>query len=395
MNIRYMLMACGVAMSVSVAAQGNGFLQIAGDIARNSAAYKADMARMTSEVEELKAGNVLENPEVEFEHLWSAGPSENKWNAGISQSFDWPGAYRARSRAAEALSVAQTQALNQTFQSLEQRAAELMAGYIAAKRKLDILSGIHESMQQLRAHYEKAWESGETTILDLNKMKIEVVRSGTELEQAHAEFDAVKAELTAMAPDAEATQEALQLTDFPYMPLEELDAYMQLAQTSPEVMYQSALIDAQNANASAARTQRLPGFNLGYVHAFEEGTHFNGFSVGLSLPVYSRKHSVAAATLLAEAARFDRSSALRQLETKIIADHSAAVAFRKQMELYAPVVEGVNNLALLRKALDGGELSLLDYLQETGYFMRARLDYLDISRDYTLLLIRLATLGGA
>ena len=42
----------------------------------------------------------LNDPEVEFEHLW--GPDDNKkWNIGVSQSFDWPGAYGKRIRTAE------------------------------------------------------------------------------------------------------------------------------------------------------------------------------------------------------------------------------------------------------------------------------------------------------
>ena len=43
----------------------------------------------------------------------------------------------------------------------------------------------------------------------------------------------------------------------------------------------------------------------------------------------------------------------------------------------------------MRKALDGGELSLLDYLQETNYFLRARLDCLALVRDYTIMAFRL------
>lgn len=391
--MKYILASMALSVAVLAQAQSSSFFNIAGDIAKSSAAYSSEMARLAADEEATRAENTLENPEVEFEHLWSAGPSENKWNAGVSQAFDWPGAYRARRRAADALANARSISLTGAFQALEQRAAQLMVELIAVKHKIGILGEVHASMEQLSEQYNRAWKAGETTILDVNKMKIGTVRSASELAQAREEQRLIEAELSAMAPDAAATADALELTDFPYMELRPLDAYMQLVEVSPEVRYQNALADAENANAAVARMQRMPGFSLGYVHAFEEGTHFNGLSVGLSLPIYSRKHSVASAQLAAQAARFGQSSVRYELERKVMAGHASAVALGKQMAEFAPVVEGVDNLALLRKALDGGELSLLDYLQETGFFLRARLDYLDISRQYAQQLVYLTSLG--
>ena len=104
---------------------------------------------------------------------------------------------------------------------------------------------------------------------------------------------------------------------------------------------------------------RLPGISLGYRHAYEEMSHFNGFSVGVTLPVYSRKHSLAAVRSRRMAAEFSSESLRMQLEQTVRVDFAGATTLRSQIALYAPVVENVNNLALLRKALDGGQLSLL------------------------------------
>ena len=112
-------------------------------------------------------------------------------------------------------------------------------------------------------------------------------------------------------------------------------------------------------------------------------SHFNGFSVGVTLPVYSRKHSLAAVRSRRMAAEFSSESLRMQLEQTVRVDFAGATTLRSQIALYAPVVENVNNLALLRKALDGGQLSLLDYLQEVSYFLRARLDFIDLNTEYT------------
>ncbi|MDE7141660.1 MAG: TolC family protein, partial [Muribaculaceae bacterium] len=67
------------------------------------------------------------------------------------------------------------------------------------------------------------------------------------------------------------------------------------------------------AEASVAKAGRYPSFSVGYRHAFEEGTHFDGFSVGIGLPLYSRRHSSEASdarSLMAE-------NRMRQMETEL------------------------------------------------------------------------------
>ena len=388
--LKYIIVASGViAFGFQHAEAQEPFSDIVRRIAAETPSYRAEQARLQASVESMRAENVLENPELEFERLWSAGEADNKWSGSLSQSFDWPGAYRARNRAALALATAGKLGLDENFRQLQVKAAESIVQLIAANRKVDILSEMHDSMKRLREEYDRAWQMGETTILDVNKMKIEEMRSAAELEEARAEANTIKADLLAMAPESDAIDQALDLSDFPYMRLEPADVYAGAAELSPELRYYSAISEAEAANVAVAKAQRLPGFSLGYVHAFEEGTHFNGLSVGVSLPIYSRKHSVAAATQLGMAARFDLIARRTELENRIAADHASASSLKRQIERFSPLVEGVNNLSLLRKALDGGELSRLDYLQESNYFLRARLDCLALVRDYTIMAFRL------
>ncbi|MBD5226314.1 MAG: TolC family protein [Bacteroidales bacterium] len=400
---RYSIAVAAALMAVPFAgAQGSAdndfystpFYGLVKQIATDNSVTMAAHSRAVAETENARAANALENPEIEFERLWSAGPADNKWNAGISQSFDWPGAYRVRSRAADKIELAQREGLRTTYRELTQKSGELALNIIAANRRIALLEEMHATMTCLREKYERAWELGETTILDLNKIKIEEIRSASELEQARIERSQLAAELSAICPESEAVNEILSMTDFPYLaPLRERAHYLGNAvDNSPEVRYAAAMAAAEAENMKVASMERYPGFSVGYVHAFEEGTHFNGLSIGVSLPVWSRRHSVNSARYLAEAARFETSIVRIELETKAAADYDSAVKLHRQMEQYAPLVEGVNNLALLRKALDGGEMSLLDYLQETNYFLAARADYLTLTRDYLLANLRLTLL---
>ena len=71
------------------------------------------------------------------------------------------------------------------------------------------------------------------------------------------------------------------------------------------------------------------------------------------------------------------------------AEYIRAKSFKEQIAAIAPAVEGVNNMALLRRALDGGELTLLEYLQESAFFIQAIREYIRLNHDYALSLASL------
>ncbi|MDE6127515.1 MAG: hypothetical protein K2G30_11245, partial [Muribaculaceae bacterium] len=52
----------------------------------------AELYRLSSEVSEARAANMLADPEIEGEMLFPHGGGQNRWSVGVTQGFDWPGA---------------------------------------------------------------------------------------------------------------------------------------------------------------------------------------------------------------------------------------------------------------------------------------------------------------
>ena len=71
-------------------------------ILENNPRLKALAENQKAESTQLSvAGRFNNQPEVEFEHMWGKG-GVTKWNAGVTQSFDWPGVYGRRREEAQA-----------------------------------------------------------------------------------------------------------------------------------------------------------------------------------------------------------------------------------------------------------------------------------------------------
>ena len=128
---------------------------------------------------------------------------------------------------------------------------------------------------------------------------------------------------------------------------------------------------------------------MGYRHAFEESQHFNGLSVALRLPSFSQGKRRRAAALEAEALSMETSARLVEETAENSGLYSAAVALATGMERYRELSGDNSYLSLLAKAYDGGELTVIDYLNEVNLFTGARLNYLDLEYRYNQTLARL------
>lgn len=328
----------------------------------------------------------LSDPEVEFEHLW--GPDDNKkWNIGVSQSFDWPGAYGKRARAAESRRLAWTYRYNAEELSLRTSAKEAFAMGVYARRRLDLLQRVYENMDSLRSYITTGYRDGQLTILDVKKIELELYGLRARIADVSQENAQAGAELAALnngnALDAD-------FGAYPAEPMYDLSRYLEYASTAnPDVTAAEATAKSARLEADAVAASRMPGFTVGYRHAFEEEQHFNGFAVGVSLPVYSRSRAVKAAKLRATASGFDAAEASASARGAVTAAYSVAEKRRCALSELNDVTLDESYPRLLLMAYKGGQINVITYIQELNYYLSARETRLDAEYQLRLALITL------
>lgn len=163
-----------------------------------------------------------------------------------------------------------------------------------------------------------------------------------------------------------------------------------VVRNSPQYRVMEAREKVALEKINLASKERFPKLTLGYVHAYEEGTHFNGLSAGLTLPVFSRGSSLDAVTAEGMAEMLGNEMKLREMVASANADCRRAHMLERQLAMLGPAVENTNNIRLLKMALEGGEITLLEYLQETSYFVDAAREYNAARLEYALTLASLA-----
>lgn len=330
--------------------------------------------------------NDVDGPQIDYEHQWpDRGDLEEKWVLSITQDFDWPGLYRARSK------VGALERENASLVLLAIKAdralgvKQLIIDIINSHRRHELYRAVSRNLARVDSLTRRAFDLGNATSLDIWKMKLAVLENEYNIATAESDIRALEGALAATGAQF-INGEAEFWHDYP------LQAMINPAEADPgsiteSLMRNSAALGA--ARAKAVRLEAVPSFSAGYLHAYEENTHFNGLRVGLRLPSFSQKKKNKVAALEAEAAAFGASYEFDKQRAEFQALYEEASTLSRALASYRELTGDESYLRLLDKAYKAGQLSVIDYLNEINLFISARIGFLDLEYRYNLTLARL------
>jgi outer membrane protein TolC len=409
------IITLSLSLIVAVPAHGEDlFSSLANKIAVANKSVIVSEKELASDQAALKAAIAPTDPEVTFDYLWPNTKEEsNRWSAGISQQLPEFAKMKATGKVVKAIDSLKELEAYSTYKSLLYDANKLLIDYMAAKKEVALMHRIHENLDSLKSGYNKAWNRGEVSVLDVNKVQIEHARAFSANHEAESRMAAIASQIVTLSKGAVTENDLNNLTDYPTFSLikgvdcSELSAdaschntldtvsisdaqIEEMVMESPQYKALEAKLNVADQKVNLASKSRLPRLSVGYNHAYEDGIHFNGVSAGLSLPVYSRNSEKVAAQEAALMQAAENDLQLTDMVAAAKADYSKAVALGCQIRLLGPAVDAANSLRLLKVALRGGEISLLEYLQETSYFIEAAKEYNAACTEYALVMASLA-----
>lgn len=332
-----------------------------------------------------KATSQLGGPEIEGSYSFGSG-ADDKWEFGISQGFDWPGAYRGRRKASDAQSRARMANLAVAEQQVRLDAMMCIIDGVYNTRRLKSLTLLRENLDSVARSIEYGFNHGELTILDVKKVRLELFRLDNDISDCRGALDEAESSLRLLAGDSALS---VDLADYDIQPFYSLGEYYTFAENVPAVQAALAQAEANALEAEASRLSRLPSFSLGYRHAFEEGHHFNGISASVGLPSWGRNYEREGNRLLAENSLSQASIATAEAKRAIDSDYAQAERLREMMKKYNSVIFDDEYIELLMLAYHGGQINVITLIQEINFFIEASLEFQTADRDYQRLLARL------
>lgn len=347
-------------------------------LGRNGDRLQIENARNAKDLETLTLANAPD-PEVEGEYLVAPTASDNRWSAGLTYGVEWPGVYRSRRHLAAALREANSaEAKDAVWQKYVEILKEI-GNYIFAERKLLLLREVDCFTDSLVALNEKAHRGGEISTLALSKIKLEHGRIHTSIANLEAEKNGIEGNLKTLNGGMDCKPILASISrEWEQTPLFSLQHYLDEARTSPELEKVIAQYKVAQSEIEVAKMQGLPGFTLGYSHLYEDGMHFNGASLGVSIPLFSNRGKVKAAKAAQAVAEYEMTVTTDRLESDVEALYEEVKLIDETLVTPMEVFSTTDYNNLLLKAYRGGEMSLTSYLQERSWFYESHLDLLEL-----------------
>lgn len=334
-------------------------------VTMNNAELKS-LTRSTEAAQlQLKTENMLEDPTVEYSSFYSptvTGQSGSE--LVVSQGFEFPTIYAARNKQNKLSSASLESGLNAERRRILLDAKTLCLDIIMY-RQLGELLGMQSGIAgEMLALFQKRYETGDATALELNKIKMELMNVATAVADNNAALAAASNSLSAMNGDVPLSFEA----DF--YPLVEEITDPQAAME--EYMAGNASVIAAESAAQAARKQVslnkqnwIPKLEVGYRRNTAIREAENGFIVGGTIPIFSNHRKVKMAKAQSASAHSQLSMVKSQAEAQAKSFLADIRETKSALDAYdEPLMR--ETLSLLKEAVEGGQISVIDYFVEAS-----------------------------
>lgn len=360
--------------------QAQSLTDVLASVERNNTELKAMLKGNEAARLDLKQANNLEGLSVEYSPFFnSAARGIASSELVVTQGFDFPTLYGARRKAARLQGEAIDMQYRTARRDILLGAKQLCLDLIHMNKRRALLDGRRRAADELLAMYTEKYDGGEATAIELNKVKMERMNLETELAQAEGDRAAALQQLRAINGG-----QPIECTDtlYPPLPAGGYEAmYAQAVSADLPAMAAEAAVKAAEQDVKVNRQGWMPKLEIGYRRNTDGTDASNGFLIGGSIPLFANRHKVKAAKARQEEARMMHDDARIKAEAAARSAVADMTRLRRSMAAYdMPLMR--QTLALLRTAVENGELSVTDYYVEADNVYRNMLTYIGLERQY-------------
>lgn len=305
-----------------------------------------------------------DNPEVEYNYL-TGSPSTlgNRHDFSIRQTFDFPTAYLFKNKLSSSGKIVSDLNYEKSRQDILLEARKLCVDVIYQENLLRIASQREEDANRMVMAYRKMLEEGKGNKLDLNRALIALAQVKSEILLLKNHQMEMLSKLKVMNGGESLVVNMINFPEVP-LPANFEDWYSINSNQITELKLLREMIVSKDLTVKVQRSLTLPKFSAGYMSEKVTGEQFQGVTLGMSLPLWGNRNTVK--TLKAEYSSLELKLSEEELRIKaeMNIQFNRVISFRSMAENLRTTLLETNNEALLKRALELGEITLMDYLIE-------------------------------
>lgn len=351
-------------------------------IERNNKDIQAAAQWSVAQQAAYKTGLNPENPVLDYDYMIGAPVGAgNQTDFSVTQAFDFPTVYGRKRQLAER-QIAQLETnLQATRMDVLLEAKQACVELVYQNKRKEFLQRRLAAVKKLHDDFETKLEKGSGNILDLNKAKLQLIEVNKLSQENGSRIRQLEQKLTELNGGSIVT-----LSDTIYPPLPTLPDFEKLeAETEEKDPHRRFLELEKGVNETEvelAKAMALSKLETGYRYQAILGQRFQGFHVGVSLPLWENKHTVEAkreqlsyTVLNMESHRTEHYHQVKRLYDRF-------VQLRAILSEYRLAMGSIDAEALLGKSLALGQITVIEYFWEMNYYQQALETYLQTEWEY-------------
>ena len=369
-------------LALSAHAQSS-FDNVLKEIEMNNTTLKAYREKANADKIGNKTGINMANPEVEFGYLWGSPSGEgNRVDLNVTQSFDFPTAYRYKTQLSDVKNQQVDMIYDQQKVEILQQARLICVELVYQKKVNIILSDRLKQARELSDAYQKSFDQGNIDVLERNKTKLNLLNAEKALQINEVDLNLSKSELQGLNGGLDIT-EFNRYPDFTF-PLNFIEWFAIVKANNPSLRVAEQEVALSRKQEQLTRALNLPKITAGYASERVSGTTFQGVSVGVSIPLWEGKNTVKHQKAQTVALQMQHEDSELQFRNTLKNQYDKAKKLSLLLKEYEDALSVTSSQDLLKMALDKGQLSLINYLLELSVYYETVDKYLETERDYQL-----------
>lgn len=357
----------------------------------NNKELKANYQSLEAQKVEAKLNNNLPDPSVTYSHFW--GNQEDMGFTGefvASQSFDFPSLYYQRGKLSKEVATGLDRQGASFRQQILLQAKTVCLDLILLNQQRALLTTRLDNAKRLSEFYASKLEKGDASVIESNKIDLELLNTRTEYELNENAREVKLRELALLNGGNEVAFDdtayaavTAELPSFDVIRQEVLDADPGL-----QVLRNDQVTALRQVRVNKAKG--LPGFELGYrMNPSSGGRRYNGFLVGITIPLFSNRNYVKQAKAKALYAESRLESVTDATESELSRLYSQALTLRESIDEYKVVLDKQNNIELLERAIQAGQISMIEYFVNLTTYYQSLQNYFTLQNQYQKVLAQL------
>lgn len=361
-------------------------------IEANNPMIKSSVKWLESEKYRSKTGIYPENPDISYNYMWGSPDAiGNQQELEITQKFRFPGYYFARS-SMQKMEFGQSEiVVEKTINDILFKAQnEIITLIWLTKKELTLSNKLKES-SDLLALMQEGFERKEFSKPALDKVRIYHLNNQTAMAKLKSEIlvhNEILQQLNGGIPVN------FILNDYPIpVVLPAFDSLQaKLTGFNPDIRIANLNMDLSGQKVKVENMNRLPKIEAGYKGETILNQKLNGIHTGISIPLWENKNKVKQAKIEENWSQLNYDQVVSEITSSLKAAYSNA---QSVLQNYMNIKEIAADPSLSESTfllLKAGEISFPEYLSEVQLIFENQLNFLEVERDYFLLLNKITLL---